>query len=54
MDREAGHLAAYGEFDYPTRVKLFREVVTQVILPGFESFHLDITQPRMWINSLAR
>ena len=52
--REAAHMKAYGELDYRTRIRLFRQTVTQVILPGFESFHLNIDEARSWINGLAR
>ena len=52
-DREAPHLAAYGEFNYATRVKIFTEVVNTVILPGFESFGLDVSSARGWINELS-
>ena len=52
--RDRPHLADYGEFDYTTRIRLFLEVVNTVILPGFESFGLDVQPARSWVAKLAQ
>jgi len=52
-EREAPHMIQYGELNYATRVTLFQEIVNTVILPGFESFGVDVTEGRKWIKALA-
>ncbi len=52
-EREAPHMADYGELNYATRTTLFRDIVNTVILPGFESFGIDVTPGRLWIKRLA-
>ena len=51
--REAPHMADYGELNYETRIRLFKEIVNTVLLPGFESFGIDITEGRAWIKAIA-
>jgi hypothetical protein len=42
----------YGQFDIEACREIMREVITTVILPGFESFGLPIDESREWINSI--
>ena len=51
---ERGHLGAYGEIPQAERRVSFKEVVNTVILPGLESYGVDISQGRSWINAWVR
>ncbi|MEE2787537.1 MAG: hypothetical protein VX589_09375 [Myxococcota bacterium] len=45
--------AAYGQLSTAAAHRIFKDVINQVVLPGFESFGIDIEQGRMWFRAWA-
>ncbi|MGB0645788.1 MAG: hypothetical protein ACPGQS_01375 [Bradymonadia bacterium] len=45
-------LLAYGVLGREQRLDLLRDGINTIILPGFESFGIDVTQARQWSESM--
>ena len=54
INHHKAHLVDYGEISDEQRQLSFKEVVNTVILPGLESYGVDISQGRAWINAWVR
>ena len=45
-------LLAYGVLRREQRLEILRDGINTIILPGFESFGIDVTHARKWSESM--
>ena len=54
FDKESHHLPSeYGELNRSAKQELLRESLVTIILPGLESFGIEITQGRQWLKAFS-
>ena len=52
--RQRSHMLAYGELDDSLRREILRDAVNTIILPGLESFGIDIDSGRNWSDQYLK